>query len=115
MKKKIFIAAAVLISSQLYAQKPAPTNSGDSTKNLDEVVITATKFPIKQSLTGKVVTVINEQQLQRNSGKSLTEVLNMQAGIIVNGSSNVLGTNQDVYLWSFSRQDFDSPGWCSGL
>ena len=91
MKKKIFIAAAVLISSQLYAQK-------DSTKNLDEVVITATKFPIKQSLTGKVVTVIDGQQLQRNSGKSLTEVLNTQAGIVVNGSSNVLGTNQDVYL-----------------
>ena len=41
MKKKIFIAAAVLISSQLYAQS-------DSTKNLNEVVITATKFPIKQ-------------------------------------------------------------------
>ncbi len=91
MKKKIFIAAAVLISSQLYAQK-------DSTKNLDEVVITATKFPIKQSLTGKVVTVIDQQQLQRNSGKSLTEVLNTQAGIIVNGSSNVSGTNQDVYV-----------------
>ena len=98
MKKKIFIAAAVLISSQLYAQKPVPTVSGDSTKNLDEVVITATKFPIKQSLTGKVVTVIDQKQLQRNSGKSLTEILNTQAGIIVNGSSNVLGTNQDVYV-----------------
>ncbi len=98
MKKKIFIAAAVLISSQLYAQKPVPTVSEDSTKNLDEVVITATKFPIKQSLTGKVVTVIDQQQLQRNFGKSLTELLNTQAGIIVNGSSNVLGTNQDVYV-----------------
>ena len=91
MEKKIFIAAAVLFSSPLYAQK-------DSTKILDEVVVTATKFPIKQSLTGKVITVINQQQLQRSSGKSLTEVLNTQAGIIVNGSSNVLGTNQDVYL-----------------
>ena len=91
MKKKIFIAAAVLFSSQLYAQH-------DSTKNLDEVVVTATKFPIKQSLTGKVVTVIDQQQLQRNSGKSLTELLNTQTGIIVNGSSNVLGTNQDVYV-----------------
>jgi vitamin B12 transporter len=91
MKKKIFIAAAVLISSQLYAQN-------DSTKNLDAVVVTATKFPIKQSLTGKVVTVIDEQQLQRNSGKSLTEILNIQTGIIINGSSNVLGTNQDVYV-----------------
>lgn len=91
MKKKIFIAAAVLFSSQLYAQT-------DSTKSLDEVVMTATKFPLKQSLTGKVITVIDRQQLQRNSGKSLGEVLNTQASIIVNGSSNTLGTNQDVYL-----------------
>ncbi len=91
MKKKFFIAAAVLISSQLYAQK-------DSTKNLNEVVVTATRFPIKQSLTGKVVTVISKEELERNSSKSLTEVLNTQAGIIVNGSSNVLGTNQDVYV-----------------
>ena len=98
MKKNFFIAAAVLFSSQSYAQTPVPVISGDSAKNLDEVVITATKFPIKQSLTGKVVTVIDQQQLQRNSGKSLTEVLNTQAGIIVNGSSNVLGTNQDVYV-----------------
>ena len=97
MKKKIFIAAAVLFSSSLYAQKPVAVWPADSTKNLDEVVITATKFPIKQSLTGKVVTVIDQQLLQRNSGKSLSEVLNTQVGIIVNGSSNVLGTNQDVY------------------
>ena len=98
MKKKIFIAAAVLFSSQVYAQKTVPPISGDSTKNLDEVVITATKFPIKQSLTGKVITIINQQQLQRNSGKSLTELLNTQAGVIINGSSNVMGTNQDVFL-----------------
>ncbi len=98
MKKKIFIAAAVLFSSSLYAQKSVPVNSGDSTKNLNEVVVTATKFPIKQSLTGKVVTVIDQQQLQRNSGKSIAEILNTQAGVVVNGSSNALGTNQDVYV-----------------
>jgi len=98
MKKKNFIAAAVLLSSQLYAQTPANFITGDSTENLDEIVVTATKFPIKQSLTGKVVTVIDQQQLQRNAGKSLTEILNTQAGIIVNGSSNVAGTNQDVYM-----------------
>jgi len=96
MKKKIFIAAAVLFSSPLFAQKNLP--AGDSTKNLNEVVITATRFPIKQSLTGKVVTVISKEQLERNSGKTLTELLNTQAGIIVNGSSNALGTNQDVYV-----------------
>lgn len=91
MKKKIFIAAAVLFSSQLYAQK-------DSTKNLDEVVMTATRYPIKQSLTGKVVTVISKEQLERSKGKTMGEVLNTQAGIIVNGYSNTPGTNQDVYV-----------------
>lgn len=91
MKKKIFIAAAVLFSSSLFAQT-------DSSKNLNEVVITATKFPIKQALTGKVVTVITKEQLDRNNGKTLGEVLNTQAGIIVNGNTNTLGTNQDVYV-----------------
>ena len=98
MKKKIFIAAAVVFSSHLYAQIPATGILGDSIKNLNELVVTATKFPIKQSQTGKVVTVIDQQQLQRNAGKSLTAILNTQAGIIVNGSSNTPGTNQDVYL-----------------
>lgn len=91
MKKKIFIAAAVFFSSNLFAQK-------DSAGNLNEVVVTATKFPIKQSLTGKVVTVISGEQLERNNGKTLAEVLNTQAGIIVNGNTNTLGTNQDVYV-----------------
>ena len=91
MKKKIFIAAAVLISSQVYAQ-------ADSVKNLNQVVITATRFPIKQSQTGKVITVIDHNQLERNSGKALGEVLNTQAGVVVNGSSNAYGTNQDVYV-----------------
>lgn len=98
MKKTIFFAAAVVFSSQAFTQKSDQKNLTDSTKNLDEVVVTATKFPIKQSLTGKVVTVITSEQLERNSGRSVSELLNTQAGIIVNGSSNVAGTNQDVYV-----------------
>ena len=98
MKQKIFIAAAVIFSSTTKAQH-VPVVPVDSTKLLTEVVVeTATKFPIKQSLTGKVVTVITREQLERSSGKSLTEVLNTQAGLIVNGVTNSPGTNQDVYL-----------------
>ncbi len=91
MKRKIFMLAAVITASQVYAQQ-------DSTKQLDDVVITATKYPIKQSLTGKVITVINQQELERNAGKTLSEVLNSQASLIINGSGNTAGTNQDVYL-----------------
>ncbi len=69
MKKEIFIAAAVIFSSYAQAQQ-------DSAKTLDEVVVTATKFPTKQSQTGKVVDVITQAQLQKSFGKSLGEVLN---------------------------------------
>ena len=97
MKKKIFIAAAVFFSSQSYAQQLVPANLVDST-TMDEVVITATKTEIKQSQTGKVVTVINQATLQRSAGKTLTEILNYQAGVFVNGANNNLGNNQDYYL-----------------
>ncbi|MEO5891658.1 MAG: TonB-dependent receptor [Ferruginibacter sp.] len=91
MKKNFLLVTAVIISSHLYAQQ-------DSTKSLDELIITATKSPLKQSQTGKVVTVIDQATLQRNAGKTLTEILNYQAGMYVNGANNVLGTNQDNYL-----------------
>jgi vitamin B12 transporter len=91
MKKKIFIAAAVLISSQLYAQK-------DSTKILDEVVVTATKSPVKQSQTGKVVTVIGKEEINRSAGKTVAQVLNEQAGITVNGAYNNMGSVQTIFM-----------------
>ena len=91
MKKKILLVAAVIISSHLYAQ--------DSTKKtLDEVVVTATKFPIKQSQTGKVLTVITSAQLQRSAGKDLSQLLNEQAGLIINGANSNTGKDKSVFL-----------------
>jgi vitamin B12 transporter len=97
MKKKIFVAAAISFSSTLYAQQPAPSMSGDSS-TMDEVVITATKTAIKQSLTGKVVTVINREMIEANISKSVPELLNYQAGLFVVGASNVPGSNMDYSL-----------------
>ena len=90
MKKKIFIAAAVLISNQLTAQ--------DSARNLNEVVVTANKFPNKTSLTGKVVVVINREQLENSGGKDLAQVLNEQAGVYINGAGSNAGKDKSVYL-----------------
>jgi vitamin B12 transporter len=88
---KILAAAAVILLS-------STTQAQDSTKDLKGVVVTATKYPIKQSLTGKVLTVITRDELDRFPGRSLTEVLNTQSGLIVNGATGNLGTNQDVYM-----------------
>ena len=91
MKKKILLVAAVIISSHLYAQ--------DSTKKtLDEVVVTATKFPIKQSQTGKVLTVITSAQLQKSAGKDLSQLLNEQAGLVINGANSNPGKDKSIFL-----------------
>ncbi len=76
------------------------TAQTDSTKHktLDEVVITANKFAQKQSSTGKVLTVIDRTTLERNTGRTLTQVLNEQAGLVIGGAQNAPGTNQTVYL-----------------
>ncbi|MDX2070496.1 MAG: TonB-dependent receptor [Haliscomenobacter sp.] len=72
--------------------------TADSTKQLDQVVITATKHERKQSQTGKVLSVISTEVLERSSGQTLAELLNRQVGIIINGAQNNLGTNQNVYI-----------------
>lgn len=91
MKKKIFIATAVLISTTAQAQQ-------DSSRTLDEVVFTAGKYPQKQSSTGKVVTIISKEQLEISGGKTVAEILQQQAGVIIPGSNNNFGTNQTVNI-----------------
>lgn len=90
MKKRSFVLAAVMISSRLLAQQDTVT--------LDEVVFTANKFEQKQSQTGKVVTVITKEQLEKNAGKSLAQVLNEQAGITIAGAYNAAGSVQTLFL-----------------
>ena len=92
MKQFVLAAACIFCGNALVAQ--------DSTKNrlLDEVVVTATKGPIKQSLTGKVVTVITKQELQNSNGRTLGQVLNQQAGLVINGALNSPGTNQTIFM-----------------
>ncbi|MDP4251851.1 MAG: hypothetical protein Q8918_17255, partial [Bacteroidota bacterium] len=74
MKKIYFPLLAVCFAVQANAQK-------DSIKSnqLDEVVVTASKTNLKQSQTGKIVTVIDSKTIRDNAGHTLTELLNNQA------------------------------------
>ena len=86
MKKKFFVVAAVFISSLLQAQ--------DTTNQvLDEVVVTTNKYSRKQSETGKMITVITQQVIEKNMGKTIGEVLNTVAGTTIIGANNNPGTN----------------------
>ncbi len=92
--KRTWMFAAALIGSTLSAN--AQKDSSKST--LDDVVVTATKTPKKLSETGKVLTVISREQLERSGGKDLAQVLNEQTGVIVNGSSSNPGKDKSIYL-----------------
>ena len=92
MKKKIFIVAAVLIGSHLHAQEDS------ASKTMDEVVITANKFPQKESNTGKVVSIITKEQIEKSGGKDLSQLLNEQTGIIINGATSNQGTYKSLYV-----------------
>jgi len=90
MKKNFLLLAALVSSHLLVAQRDTTT--------LEAAVITATKFERKQSETGKVLSVIDRATIERNGGKSLSELLNTVSGVQVIGANNNLGTNNLVTI-----------------
>ena len=94
MSKKHFFFTGFLFTALhlTYAQ------DSTKTKQLDEVVVTATKYPVKQSMTGKVVTVIGKEELEKNSGRTLTQLLNEKAGVVINGALNNPGSVPTIFM-----------------
>jgi vitamin B12 transporter len=90
MKKNFFVATVLLISLSASAQ--------DTTNLMNEVVVTANKFPNKTSLTGKVVSVITREQLEKSGGKDLSQILTEQTGVFINGANSNPGKDKSVYL-----------------
>lgn len=94
MSKKLLTLIALSAAINAIAQKD--TLSG---KPLDEVTVTtANKVEQKQSTTGKVITVITKEQIEKSSGKTVAQILNEQAGITINGAYNAAGSVQTVFM-----------------
>jgi vitamin B12 transporter len=92
MSKLTTLFCVLISSNAVFAQK-------DTTQHvLDEVVVTANKIEQKQNTTGKVITVISKEQIAKSAGKSVAQVLNEQAGIVINGALNNAGAVQTVYM-----------------
>ena len=72
----------------------------DSTKatSLNEIVITATRFPKKVSETGKVVSVISKNDIESSNGKDIAQLLSEQAGLLVNSAYSNPGKDKSIYL-----------------
>ena len=70
--------------------------------SLNEIVITATRFPKKVSETGKVINIINKKDLEHSAGKDLAQVLNEQAGLIINSAYS----NREVTFLRGAKSDY---------
>ena len=93
MRKKTIVLAAALWSGL-----PINAQEDTTTRSLDEVIITANKFPQKQNATGKVVSVITQEQIQRSIGKDVAQLLNEQTGVIVNSAYSNPGKDKSFFL-----------------
>ena len=91
MTKTIAIACALFAAQLLNAQS-------DSSSILNEVVVTANRFPQKQVNTGKVMTVITRSEIERLPFNTLGDLLGRQPGVTIIGSANAPGTNNDLYI-----------------
>ena len=72
----------------------------DSTQvnQLQEVVISDTKFAQSKEKSGKIITKITAEELQKRSGQSLATVLSSVAGVEINGNQCVNGKNLGYYI-----------------
>ena len=49
-------------------------------------------------MTGKVVTIITREQLERSGGKDLSQILTEQVGIYIGGANSNAGKDKSLYL-----------------
>ena len=70
----------------------------ENVEQLEEVVVTATKFAIKKELIGKVIYQIKPEEIVNLKGKTVVDVLDNIAGIQINGANNVAGKNKSTYI-----------------
>ncbi|MDB5251291.1 MAG: TonB-dependent receptor [Flaviaesturariibacter sp.] len=89
--KTFYAVAALLVGSPALAQV-------DSSRTLNEVVISANKYPTKTSSTGKVVVVINRADIERAGSRDLSQLLNEQGGLYINGAASNPGKDKSIYL-----------------
>jgi vitamin B12 transporter len=103
MKKNHIVVAVGLGLAQLALLTPAGHAQGakekqDTVKNLNEVVVTATRSPKKLSDIGRNVTVITAAQINQSQGKTVPQLLNTLPGITYSGAENNRGLSSDVYI-----------------
>ena len=93
MKLANALLGALLPFCTIFAQNQILDSIAVSTKYLDEVVVTDSRFALKRSQSGKTVIKIKQEEIQRFSGLGLGILLSTHLGIDVIGKNLYSGHN----------------------
>lgn len=88
-------ALCVLMTTCAFAQQK---DTIVSKTELDEVVISDSKFALAKEKSGKVIVKITAAELAKKSGQSLATVLSTVAGVEINGNQSSAGKNLGYYI-----------------
>ncbi len=66
-------------------------------QQLDEVVVSDSRFELKRENSGKTVILIDSLELQRNQGRSVAEIINRKSGLEIAGSRGRQGEVLGVF------------------
>ena len=99
MNKQCVIIGALalcLLSTNVLSQEK--TTQEKKVEQLEEIVISATKFELKKENTGKVIYKISQKDIQRNAGKSVIELLSNVLGVEIRGVNSNPGEPRSTYI-----------------
>ncbi|NNE77356.1 MAG: TonB-dependent receptor [Pricia sp.] len=97
----VFVAFSVCtgVAAQSLDADKNRKQQGDSldVKQLDEVVVSDSRFELKRENSGKTVIKISSEELERNQGRNVTELINTKSGIEITGSRGREGSIFGVF------------------
>ncbi|QDH80773.1 TonB-dependent receptor [Echinicola soli] len=82
----------------------APANAQNA-QDLDEIVVTGTKFEIPVEKSGKTIYQLSQEDIQRNAGKTIPDLLNEVPGIQIDGNFGSPGTNVSYFVRGASSKN----------
>ena len=102
-KNLVGFGAIALLCTNAIAQEGQSFDSVDEKQNsfqlqeLDEVVVSDSRFTLKRENSGKTVIKISAKELEKNQGRTLAEIINTKSGLEINGSRSYAGQNISVF------------------
>jgi len=88
-----------MVSSALLLGVPGISQAEEQTEySFDQVVVTATKTPVKEFEANADITVITREEIEKNHYQNLTEALRTVPGVTINNYTNGVGYEQSNSL-----------------